>query len=332
MTPNAPTRGIALATLLLTTLSTPNAVADEIPAAAAPRGIVVHDAEETLRLHCATDADGVLWLRLPGGARYELVTSTSDPVIANPGDGAFHPFDAAEVRSALAAVRFPLSGIDADVFVLPYPRRNGLSSAAGRGLILLAPGVRPIARAQQHAEVVHELGHVVHRALMPDDQVERWNAWRVLRGVADPGTYSADSRHADRPHEIFAEDFRALFGGATANATGSVENSTIAHPVAVGGLDAFMLGLAGAETQPLAFAPTRNPAHGAVRFAQRGGAVAPLDLYDVTGRRLASVEPVTTASGVEWSWDGVTRGDRFTGVLFARIRGTTRSARVTLLP
>ena len=46
-----------------------------------------------------------------GGARYELVPSAADPAITNAGDGAFHPFDVAEVRSTLAAVRYPLERI-----------------------------------------------------------------------------------------------------------------------------------------------------------------------------------------------------------------------------
>ena len=35
-----------------------------------------------------------------------------------------------------------------------------------------------------------------------------------LRGITDLNVYSDAAPHADRPHEIFAEDFRALFGNA----------------------------------------------------------------------------------------------------------------------
>ena len=93
-----------------------------------PSRIRVHDADETLRNFCRTDAEGRMWLQVPSGARFELVTSVDDPVIANPGDGTFHPFDAAQVHDAIAEVRYPLDGITADVFILPFPRRSGLES------------------------------------------------------------------------------------------------------------------------------------------------------------------------------------------------------------
>ena len=117
---------------------------------------------------------------------------------------------------------YPLDGVAADVFILPYPRRAGLTSAAGPGLILLSPGVYALPREQQHAEFVHELGHVVQYARLPDadaDVVE--TATAALRGITDVGRLLAPTpAHADRPHEIFAEDFRALFGGALATSTG----------------------------------------------------------------------------------------------------------------
>jgi len=60
--------------------------------------------------------------RAAGRRRFELITSISDPLISNGGDGSFHPFDESQVRSALSQVRFPLPGLSADVFLLPYPR------------------------------------------------------------------------------------------------------------------------------------------------------------------------------------------------------------------
>ena len=52
-------------------------------------GIVIHDADETLARYCRFE-DGLLWLVLPSGSRFELVTSTADPSITKPGDGSFH--------------------------------------------------------------------------------------------------------------------------------------------------------------------------------------------------------------------------------------------------
>src|SRR4029077_17541903 len=66
------------------------AAASELRASAANvSGVIVHDASETLRDYCRSDG-GRLFLELPGGTRWELVTSTTDPIVTNPGDGSFH--------------------------------------------------------------------------------------------------------------------------------------------------------------------------------------------------------------------------------------------------
>ena len=306
--------------------------ADELAAAGTAHGIVIHAAAATLRDYCSADDRGRLWLTLPGGARYELVTSVTDPAIANPGDGTFHPFDAAEVRDALAATRFPLGAIAADVFILPYPRRVQCGSAAGPSLILLSPGVRPLSREHQHAEFVHELGHVVQYALMPDGDA-RWSAYDGLRAIADPARYSASSPHADRPHEIFAEDFRSLFGDAAATYSGTIENEALTPPGEVPGLDTFLLGLAGGPAA-IEFAAHPNPSHGPLTLTLNHAVPVPLDLFDATGRRIASLAPRQVRDGVEWSFGGIgPSGRAVRGVLFARPRGIPgRGTRVVLLP
>ena len=318
--------GAALPSLLALLLVTP-ARANEVAAGGAPTssGIVVHDAAETLRDWCHEDSRGTLWLVLPGGASYELITSVSDPAVTIHGDG--------EVAAALAAVRYPLDGLSADVFILPYPRRAGLTSAAGPGLILLSPGVYPVPREQQHSEFVHELGHVVQYSRLPDQDATTWSRYRALRGITDVAVYSEDAAHADRPHEIFAEDFRALFGGALAHSTGNIENASLTPPTQVAGLSEFMLRLAGsALTVTLGARP--NPARGPVVFSRKGSATVVLDLFDLAGRRLATVTPEAVGSGVLWSWDGRDESGRRAGpgVVFARARDGSASARVTLLP
>jgi len=325
------TLGIVLA------LFAPRAHANELATSEPARagGIVVHDALETLD-RCHSDADGRLWLALPGGAEFELVTSPADPAIANPGDGAFHPFDASIVRAAVAAVRFPLAAIAADVWILPYPRRAGLESAGGARLVLLAPGVRPLDPERQHSELVHELGHVVQRALAPDGSPV-WADYRARRGITDEATYSAAGAHAYRPHEIFAEDFRALFGDAQATYSGTIENPSLAAPAAVPDLARFMLALAG--TSPAAtgsaasLAASPNPARGPVAFRRVGTAAAPLDLFDAAGRRVRTLEPEVAGGVVRWTWDGRDAAGRAPapGVVYARVRGEAdASTRITL--
>ena len=134
-----------------------------------------------------------------------------------------------------------------------------------------------------------------------------------------------------RSHEIWAEDFRALFGGATANAAGTIENAELAYPTQVAGLDRFM------ETIALNAAATATdriiagtPSHGAVTFARLGARAAVLDVYDTAGRRIASIEPSVGETGVAWNWDGSDRAGRPVqgAVVFTRARngqgGTTR--------
>jgi hypothetical protein len=297
-------------------------------------GLVLHDANETLALYCALDADGRLWLQLPGGARFELITSISDPAIANPGDGSFHPFELAEVRSALDGVRYPLAAIDADVFLLPFPRRSGLESAAGPHVILLSPGVRELSREQQHAELTHELGHVVQYSRMSDADADAWDRYRRMRGIVDETLFSASGAHADRPHEIFAEDFRSLFGDALANYSGTIENSTLEPPAEVIGLSDFLRALGGSPVT-LRLSATPNPSRGALTFSRSGSQLAPLDLFDVAGRRIVTLSANSTAGAVRWSWDGRDEQGRQVGaaVLFARVRDEGGSAtRVTLAP
>jgi hypothetical protein len=302
------------------------------PAGVHVAGIVVHDAARTWRDHCRV-VDGRAWLELPGGARWELVTSPADPLITNPGDGSFHAFDAAEVRGALDEVRFPLARVSAEIFILPYPRRDWLESAAGPGLILLSPGVWPLSREHQHAELVHELGHVVQHALLPDSDTGGWREYMRLRGL-DPAVHTSDAPHAERPHEIWAEDFRALFGGGSANSTGTIENARLAHPAAVAGLGEFMASLAGAGLVPppgrLVAAPL---ARGAVTFSRFGPEAVALDVFDAAGRRLAVIAPTPGPGAVVWSWDGRDRSGRpvRSGVVFGRARdGRGGAARVVL--
>ena len=293
-------------------------------------GIVVHGAEETLRDFCH-EQDGHLWLELPNGMRWELVTSTSDPAITNHGDGAFHPYDAREIDAALGQVRFPLDHVSAEIFVLPFPRRASLESAAGRGLILLSPGVLPLSREHQHAELVHELGHVVQYSMLPDTDTRGWDDYRRIRDLPAE-TYTSASAHADRPHEIWAEDFRALFGGATANASGTIENPDLAYPTQVAGLAEFMRALSVSASANVRL--TAMPvARGAVTFSRFGSSAAMLEVFDAAGRRIATVTPVERMTSTTWTWDGSDAAGRTLRgeVVFARARdGVGGAVRVVL--
>jgi hypothetical protein len=239
------------------------------------------------------------------------------------------------VNEALAEVRFPLQQVSAEVFILPYPRRLSLESAAGPGLILLSPGVRPLSREHQHSEFVHELGHVVQYALFPDADAGGWSKYARMRGIDAP-SFNASAPHADRPHEIWAEDFRALFGGASATSNGTIENASLSYPTEVQGLQSFMQGLAAGAPSPASARLTAATfAWGAVSFSRAGSQASTLDVFDASGRRLAAVAPSLGAKGVSWTWDGRDASGRTVrgAVVFARPRdGAGGTVRVTRLP
>jgi len=329
-------RRAPLAALLAsaTTLIGTSTVWSETVTGEALAGLTIHGVEETLRDFCV-EQDGVLWLVLPGGARHELVTSTSDPAVTNPGDGSFHPFEEATVRAALTTLRAPLAPLRADVFILPYPRRSGLESAAGPGLMLLSPGVRPLSIEQQHAELVHELGHVVHYSRMPDAAAAEWARYREVRGITDEAVYNASATHANRPHEIFAEDFRALIGGALANYSGSIENAALAPPASVAGLEEFIRAVAGASgpASGLSLACFPNPSRDTVSFSRPGRDGESLEVYDLGGRRVATLAPIGTGGLVTWRWDGsdMSGAPVGAGVYFARTQASASTLRVTRL-
>lgn len=334
MTPVLRLRGLAAIALLAGAAAAGPARAGDLGFPAVPAGFRIHSAERTLAEYCRW-VDGRLVFTVPGGASWELVTSIDDPVISNRGDGAFHPFDIGEVERALAGVRYPLQRVSADVYVLPFPRRLGLESAAGPGLILLSPGVRPIAAEQQHAEVTHELGHVVQYVVLPDSDARSWSRYRQLRGIEDAGVYSGGSAHADRPHEIFAEDFRVLFGPQLANTAGTIENASLAYPTQVAGLAAFMLSLAEAQARPGVLSVLGDGGRGPVRLARAGHAPSALDLFDLAGRRVATLAPLGDALGATWLWDGRDAAGREVraAVLFARARdGLGGAARIVRRP
>ncbi len=283
-------------------------------------------AEEVRARYCRED--GVrLYLTIPGFAPEELIVSTDDPAVANPGDGSFHPLDRGAVEAAIADLDFPVARVDAAVYVLPYPRRAGLESAASHGAILLSPGTLPVPATTVHAVVAHEFGHVVQRAFAPEGS-PAWSAYLRLRGLSLDGSSAegtpTDLAHVARPREIFAEDFRALLGSAEARGDGSVENALLEAPSTVEGLAEFLSDLperarrtaltaAFAAGRPIAAYP--NPfRHGVTLAAAPALVIGALPVersfrvVDARGRLVRrETVPVAVDGTATWRWDG--RGD-----------------------
>lgn len=186
--------------------------------------------------------DGSAVIPLDGFRELSVITDISDPAITNKGDGSFHPFDERAVIEALAGVSHPAVRLAVTVYVLPYPRRSVLVSSTTGREIFLSPHVLDINPAVAAYIITHELGHVFHNVYLPDG-TRGWNDYRGLRGIGDDAVYSESAAHAYRPKEIFAEDFRVLFGNENAAWDGQIENPALPSPVMVAGLEPFMRNL-----------------------------------------------------------------------------------------
>lgn len=282
---------------------------------AGPTGLraTVYTADEISRDLLEWD-DNRLWLRHPEAGDLELATGSPD-------DRPLVPMSPEVVEAALAAIQ----GFDADlqvhVFILPAFPAVVTSSFATRNVIYLAP-----AFGEQSPEIVsyvvaHELGHVLCWASM-DGRPARWQEYLDLRGLApqdDPGSLP----HADRNREIVAEDFRALFGGPLATASGTIENGSLVHPDQVSGLRTLLRSFVETATTVIDRVatssvypnPCREEARVELMLADAGAKSLPssvrLEIYDVRGRLVQRLDGGAVVNGrATISWDGRGRDGR----------------------
>ncbi len=263
-------------------------------------GIEVFTPDDVLRDYTAELPTGDLAFRESNGALVRLIVSIEDPEILNRGDGAFHPANQAAVVQSLQEIPPAyVQPLQVEIYLLPYPRSGRLSSSADSRAIYLSPGVREYGDAQVAFLVTHEIGHSFHRHFMPDSSTDLWTEWAELRGVDDASIFNEDAEHAYRPHEIFAEDFRVLFGGSAARGAGGIENPEILSPELIPGLREFYEGLAGNRSLPAVVVGGASP--NPIRAGQlltlrlpRGDAAAAgalsAQLVNVSGRVVAHLE------------------------------------------
>lgn len=286
------------------------------PLAGAP-GIQIISPKEVLERYTREDAEGTLLFEDASGASIRLITTTDDPQIFNKGDGRFHPADPAEAAAALEGIPAGfLQPLEVRIFLLPFPRSGILSSSMDSRAIYVSPGVQSLEETLP-ALICHEMGHAVHHHFLPDDDEEGWKTFAGLRGIEDADRFHESAPHADRPHEIFAEDFRVLFGGAAARGNGTVENRDLLPPDQVPGLRELFLDLAGigpeiaqSATPEIPREPWRvypNPIGGAEPLLLRApaswngsGEDLPAELFDAAGRRVSRLVFVRTGDRL-WS-------------------------------
>ena len=326
---------IGLAAALGLPASTASAT-DGVVRATGKRGIVatVYTADYLVaRTSPTSDTRGVL--ELDDGTVLWVITDVSDPSIYNKGDGSFHPFALEQVANTLGEIDCPGKRVEVEIFILPYPRAGiPVSSASGRR-IFLSPQVTTISPVSAAYVISHEMGHVFQWRYLPDLEGDEAADYRVLRGIDDPLRYHAGARHADRPAEIFAEDFRVLFGGADAYAGGNIENTDIAPPEQVTGLEAFYRQLAatpvaaGKERVEIASYPNPFNPSTELKIALDDGLVAEgapvsVAVYDVTGSLVRTLyEGQATPGAFSVRWDG--RDDRGANVASAVYFGVVKA-------
>jgi hypothetical protein len=273
--------------------------------------------DEVLKRYCRAEGDR-LRLVVPGVAPQELVTRVDDPIVANQGDGSFHPLDPVVVAQAIQGLTFPVDQVDAVVYVLPYPRRAGLESGAAPGALLLSPGVRPVPDATVHAVVAHEFGHVVQYQLATEGSAA-WAAYAALRGLPTAGRDTDALAHVGRPREIFAEDFRTLCGSPLARASGTAENAMMLPSQGIDGLAAFLLDLperarrTALASRNVAVYPNPFRSETTIVFNPRAGSTSAaahnVRIFDVRGRIVRSDSvPAGSDGSATWRWDGRDQG------------------------
>jgi hypothetical protein len=243
-----------------------------------------------------SESGGLTRLAFPGSRSWVMLGAWED----------YHPMSVEQVVSAVSAVTFPMECLEVYVLILPGPRLDLPNSSCEGDVVFLSPGRVPYPEEHVHYTVTHELGHAVHHLLMPDSREDLWRAYAELRMVEYSGPASPGP-HASRLHEIFAEDFRVLFGGEISQCGGEVENRDIAPPDEVEGLREFFLSLADRQTAPGQVIAYPNPFESdlVLRWAGRDqdGGLDEVSVVDVRGRTVRVIRP-SCGDRMRVVWDG----------------------------
>ncbi|UCE01635.1 MAG: T9SS type A sorting domain-containing protein [Candidatus Latescibacterota bacterium] len=274
--------------------------------------------------------------------QYTLVTDINDPIVSNKGDGRFHPIAVDDVVEAMREIQIDNAQIRVRIYLLPYPRREILDSSARGDVVMLTPGVREVSEQTVHFTVTHEIGHIYQYRWMPDNAIAHWESYAGMRGIEDRSIYNSAAVHRNRPHEVFAEDFRFLFGGTLSTMSGTIENHELPLPTEVAGLSDFILALPEARRASAArLLPTPNPFNPSTEIRVELGQDprsrnVTLRVFDAQGRPVRRLYQGPAASRhLRVSWDGRRESGVPTpsGVYFARLdfAGATTTTKLMLL-
>jgi len=266
-----------------------------------------------------------------------VITDINDPSIINKGDGSFHPFSIDDVLTTLRALELRSVHMSVRVYLLPYPRRSLLVSSTSGAELFLSPHVLDIDPSVAAYIVAHELGHAFHNHFMPDGS-SAWDQYRQIRGITDTARFNDRAGHAYRPKEIFAEDFRVLFGGSAAYFGGFVENTELTRPEAVNGLENFYVHVAGepvvargpriiATSFPNPFNPDTEVRVSLPDGLTGGSERVSVRVYSVTGALVRDLYDGLATGDFAVRWDGTdNRGNRVASATYyaAVVAGGTK--------
>lgn len=141
-----------------------------------------------------------------------------------------------DIIKALDELRFDFNG-DYTIHVVDYSLYGGnaLGMALPENTIILFDFIPGRLDKVIQNTVVHELGHLVYMNMSEDEQSQ----YKVIRGIPDDCDNYPRTNYINRPQEIFAEDFRILYGGEDARMSGHF-NQELTHPKKVKGLRRFI--------------------------------------------------------------------------------------------
>ncbi len=272
---------------------------------------------------------GAIRLRFPGSYPYRL---------ADQADTRYFPMDVDEVMQAIEGIDFPVDEFDISVLILPAPRLEITESSAEGNVIFLSPGRLPYSPEHIHYTVTHEIGHVVHNLFMPDNRLDLWREYARIRGIDFDEHYRA-TVHCNRLHEIFAEDFRFLFGDQLACYSGTIENHELELPDAIPGLKEFFLSLPQRSTVRSVLRVFPSPFSESTSIVTFGVGADPdiqsLEIFDIRGRLVRKV-PGGTRIGNAFMWDGTDGHGRKvaagTYLIIVRTATENLSAKVLYIP
>lgn len=183
----------------------------------------------------------ILFITLPVYADYVIDTSNNIKTdLENEFDlikNDHKVIDIANVEKALNEVQYDFKQ-DYTVHIMDYRvrKRNLVGLALGKDeIVLFNLGRRSDLTKLYQEAVVHELGHLVYSSMTDEQRFEYFN----IRDIPDDWGDSRRTRYKNRPSEIFAEDFRILFGNEIASEKYHM-NRILKDPREVKGLKEFI--------------------------------------------------------------------------------------------